>query len=166
MARFSMRGIARELECQPAVLYYYVRSKKHLLEAVANGVERRLTAAMFVVASGIADNRAHETVRQAVDAFLRFASEDPNSWELLFLHPAASSVGRRVRLALERRLASLVDSGERTDKIRANAAASAKLTMTVAMGEAAIRVCRPALIGPGLSARQIVDLFHQRTNEG
>jgi hypothetical protein len=59
-----------------------------------------------------------------------------------------------------------MDSGERTDKIRANAAASAKLTMTVTMGEAAIRVCRPALIGPGPSARQIVDLFHQRTNEG
>lgn len=161
-----MRGLARELECQPAALYHYVRSKDHLLEAVAGLAERKLTAAMFSVASDIVDTRAHETARLAVDAFLRFAGEDPNSWEILFLHTATSCAGRRARLKLERRLASLMCRGEKTDEDRANAAASARLIMTVAIGEAAIRVCRPALIRCELSAAQIVDLLLRRTHEG
>jgi len=166
LSAFSMRGLARELECQPAALYHYVRSRERLLEAVAGLAERKLTAAMFGAAAGIVDNRAHDTVRQAIDAFLQFAAEDRNSWELLFLHPATARVGRRARLTLERRLASLVDCGERSDENRANAAASAKLTMTVAMGEAAIGVCRPGLTSCELSPEQIVDLFLQRTHEG
>lgn len=166
LSAFTMRGLARELECQPAALYHYVRSREYLLEAVAGLAERKLTRAMFTAATGIVNERTHEIVRQAVDAFLRFASEDPNSWELLFLHPATASVGRRARLTLERRLASLMDGGERTDQDRAHAAASAKLTMTVAIGEAAIRVCRPALTSCQVSPEQIVDLFLQRTHEG
>jgi len=165
VSRFRMRGLARELECQPAALYHYVRSKENLLEAVAGLAERKLTAAMFTAAAGIVHERGHETVRQAVDQFLRFAGEDPNSWELLFLHPATVSVGRRARVRLERRLASLMDCAERTDINHANAAASAKLMMTVAIGEAAIRVCRPGLIGCELSAAQIVELFRQRAHE-
>jgi AcrR family transcriptional regulator len=167
LSAFSMRGLARELECQPAALYHYVRSREYLLEAVAGLAERKLTRAMFTAATGIVDERAQKRVRQAVDAFLRFASEEPNSWELLFLHPATASAGRRVRLTLGRRLASLMaECGESTDENRANAAASAKLTMTVAIGEAAVRVCRPGLTGCELSPEQIVDLFLQRTQEG
>ena len=161
-----MRGLAREVGCQPAALYHYVRSKEHVLEAAAGLVERELTAAMFAAATSAVGERAHEIVRQAVDAFLRFASEDPNLWELLFLNPATASVGRRARLTLERRLASLMaECHERTDEYRANAAASAKLIMTVALGEGAIRVCRPSVIGYELSASQIVDLFCPRTLE-
>jgi len=166
LSAFSMRGLARELECQPAALYHYVRSREHLLEAVAGIAERKLTAAMFPAMTGIVDERAHETARQAVEAFLRFAGEEPHSWELLFLHPATARIGRRTRATLERRLASIIAAcGNRTDDNRASAAASAKLTVTVAIGEAAIRLCRPGLLGPAASAEQIVELFLQRPEE-
>lgn len=162
VSRFGMRALADELGCQPAALYHHIQSKEQLLEAVAGLAEERLTGAMFNAATSF-DERAQDNVRQAVDTFLRFASEDPNSWELLFLHPATVSVGQRARVTLERRLASLMDSGERTAENHANTLTSAKLTMTVAMGEAIIRVCRPGLTGCELSGAQIVELCRQRT---
>ena len=165
MSRFGIRTLSRELGCRPSALYHYVRSRQHLLAAVARLAAQRLTGAVRVAASGTVDKRADETVERAVGAFLRFASEDRNSWELLFLCPATSNIGRRTRLIIERRLASLLtQSGERIDERDALAAAAAKFALTVAMGEAAIRVCRPGHLGPELSAAQIVDLLrHQRS---
>ena len=120
---------------------------------------------MCTAATGVSDERADDTVEHVVDAFLRFASDDNNSWELLFLYPATSSVGRRTRLIIERRLASVMARrGQRNDGHSPHAAVAARLTMTVAMGEAAIRVCRPGWIGLELSAAQIADLFRQPTH--
>jgi hypothetical protein len=117
---------------------------------------------MFPAPTGRGDKPAQEAVSQAIEALLQFASDDPHSWELLFLHPTNASGGRRTRVTLEGRLASLVaECGAMTDDNSASAAGLAKLAMTVAIGEAAIRVCRPGLIGCQPSAGQIVGLFLQ-----
>jgi hypothetical protein len=135
------------LGCQPAALYPYVQSKGHLLDIVAQLVERKLTRAMFPVATSATGDGAQDKVVQAVEAFLRFARQESNLWELLFVYAGAARVGQRARLALERRLASALEHRSVTaDAARINAPASARLIVTVAIGAGVIRVCRPGLI--------------------
>ncbi len=160
VARFSMRGLARRLGCQPATLYHYFSSKEAILQTVAVDTGQRLIEAMFGKEARIADLPACTQVCKSIEAFLTFASQEPNLWELLFLDARTANEGLRARLEIERRLTDPVDACRSTNHVATgSAAASARAIVAITIGEVAGRVCRPWLIGSTRSARQITELF-------
>jgi AcrR family transcriptional regulator len=97
--RASMGDIAQAVGITRPVLYYYVQSKADLFVEVTEAEIMKLLQAVLPQSAGV--GAVPDILRSAVDAWLTYAHDNPESWRMLFHivredHPEVAAARKRL----------------------------------------------------------------------
>lgn len=122
----SLRRLAANLGVSRTAPYNHFESKDALLVAVAEEGFRRFEAAMNAVRQKHRDSTGNETVRALVEAYLRFALNNPHYYDLMYGRKSWHGGAQTEALALTARSILRQDT-ERLKRLQARGLISADL---------------------------------------
>ena len=106
--KLSLRAIAREVDYSPAGLYEYFPNKDSIIDSLCEETEQQLVNALE---RSITENpTAHPLVVMGM-AYVQFANENSDDFQLLFQHPQLEVSNKIVNAFLEQ-VENAIDNGE------------------------------------------------------
>lgn len=104
----SLRAIARKIDYSPAGLYEYFQGKDAIIDALCHESDNQLANAMSLALQN--HGQLHPLVSIS-EAYIRFALENPDDFQLLFRRPLGPEESQAITL-LASQVAESIDMGE------------------------------------------------------